>query len=290
MLSYQHAFHAGNFADVHKHTVLTFLLTSLLKKPSPFCYVETHAGRARYDFQTVAAQKNREHEQGIYRLLQAKADGSDTRRSGQAVVNDYLAQIKSLNPEIGPPRHYPGSPLLAQAYLRAGDSMLLAELHPQEHSVLRREFKIDKRIAVHQRDGYEMLRGLLPPQPARGLVLIDPSYETVGDVSAVVAALNLIEHRWRSAMALVWYPILSASTSAALITAAASTTLHNLWRCELHLKPLDGPPGMKGSGLLLLHPPWQGEAVLRELMPWLAQYLGDQSSAAHWRLEQVRPE
>lgn len=282
MLSYQHLYHAGNFADVHKHIVLTLLLQALQKKPAAFCYVETHAGRASYDFQSPEAQKNSEFLQGIAPLYSAT--------EAPVALNDYLKIVRNQNVNATELRFYPGSPRIAQHYLREQDRMILAERHPQEAPLLKRVFHQDKRVSVHHRDGYEMLRALLPPAQARGLVLIDPAYETDSDYAEVVEALKLIQQRWRSAMIMVWYPLLKASTAQQWQHMILDSGLRDVLCCELQRTPLDGTTGMKGSGVLILQPPWQMSEQLEQLMPYLATTLQVEHIPPTWRVQQWQAE
>ena len=62
MLSYQHAYHAGNHADLLKHLVLREVLAYLTKKPAPLTYVDSHAGEGAYDLTGPLAQRHREFE------------------------------------------------------------------------------------------------------------------------------------------------------------------------------------------------------------------------------------
>lgn len=166
MLSYLHGFHAGNFADLHKHAILVALLEALNRKAKPWSYLETHSGRALYDLNDAQAQKTGEYQQGIGRLwAQPQAE----------VLEPYLQQVRRVNQ--GTLSHYPGSPTIAAGMARAEDRLRLMELHSTEVEALRQQFRQDERVAVHHRDGYEGVNALLPPTPKRGLVLIDPAYE-----------------------------------------------------------------------------------------------------------------
>lgn len=282
MLSYKHLYHAGNIADVHKHIVLTLLLQALQKKPTAFCYVETHAGSALYDLDAAAAQKNQEYAQGIAALITAPAVNDD--------VQVYRQIVQHYNREQPGLRYYPGSPVIAQHFLREQDVMLLAELHPNEAPLLRGFFKADKRVAVHHRDGFEMLKALLPPKQTRGLVLIDPSYEEKQDYQRVIEALVLLRQRWSSSMVMVWYPILDAQTTPRFRHAVQQAELRDVLGCELHVRALQGPPGMKGSGLLIMNPPWQFDQRLQRLLPWLSQQLQREAVASPWQVQAWTPE
>jgi len=282
LLSYKHLYHAGNFADVHKHAVLSLLLQALQQKPAAFCYAETHAGSARYDLQAAAAQLNREYSQGIAVILAAT--------EVIAEIQPYKHIVQRHNGTQAGLRYYPGSPAIAQDFLRAQDAMLLAELHPNEAPQLRAYFKADKRVAVHQRDGFEMLKALLPPKQTRGLVLIDPAYEDKQDYRRVLEALRLVRQRWAGGMAIVWYPILDAEATQRFRQSVQQTSLRDVLCCEIQVRPLQGPPGMKGSGLLIMNPPWGLDQQLQRLMPWLAQQLQIEHAAEPWRVQSLIPE
>lgn len=282
MLSYQHLYHAGNFADVHKHAILVLLLQALQQKPAPFCYMETHAGRAGYDLTAAEAQKNHEYVEGIQRLL--------TNPAPHDGIAAYRQLVQQYNPDPAAMKFYPGSPLLAQHFLRQTDVMLLAEMHPAEAPLLRETFRDDKRVAVHQRDGFEMLRALVPPVQKRGLVLLDPSYELAEDYTAVIDAMQLLHKRWRSAMVMVWYPILNRSQHQHFIERVAQTVLRDVLCCELQITAYEAPVGMKGSGVLIMNPPWQCDLRLQALMPCLASTLATSGSTPTWRVEQLLAE
>jgi 23S rRNA (adenine2030-N6)-methyltransferase len=203
-MNYRHAFHAGNFADVFKHTILVGLLQALKEKPAPFCYLDTHAGAGRYDLRGVEAARTGEAESGIVRLLGAQAEAPPLLRA-------YLDLIAALN-LAGYSGHaiaiYPGSPLIASHLLRPSDRAVLCELQGEEAAALKALFAGDARIGVHQRDGYAALAALLPPKERRGLVLIDPPFEAQeGEFCAIEAALKSAYARWPTGIYAIWYPI-----------------------------------------------------------------------------------
>ena len=189
MLSYQHRYHAGNFADVHKHLILTIVLKSLTRKPSPLAIVDTHAGEGLYDFMSEEAARIQEFKEGVEKLFQAPAPPE--------IVQIYLDLVRVENPG-GELRHYPGSPRLAEQLTRPGDEIILAELHPQALSALRKTFRRSDRVHIHKRDGFEALTALVPPKQKRGIVLIDPAYEEKSDYERSVQAIERalpFEHR-----------------------------------------------------------------------------------------------
>lgn len=264
MLSYQHAYHAGNFADVHKHVALVLLLRALGRKPKPFMVLDTHAGRGGYALDTAEALKIGEFRGGIARLW-------DVPRPPDAAA-DYLDRVRACNPD-GRLRHYPGSPLLARALLRERDRLLLCELHPAEHAALRAALGGDSRVAVHKRDGFEALTALLPPKEKRGLVLIDPSYEIKTEYQQVATAVGKAHERWPTGLYLIWYPLLPADRHRSLLRELADSGIRKILRSELHVRGTAGSSGLRGSGLLLINPPWQTDAILAETAGWLAGIL-----------------
>jgi 23S rRNA (adenine2030-N6)-methyltransferase len=263
MLSYQHGFHAGNFADLHKHSVLVALLESLNRKAKPWSYLETHSGRALYDLSDAQAQKTGEYRDGIARLWQPPLPEA---------LKPYLAQIARVNAGAAL-THYPGSPTIAAGMAREQDVLRLMELHPAEVDALRQVFRDDARVAVHHRDGYEGVGALLPPNPRRGLVLIDPAYEVKDEYAQVVRFLKKAHRRWPTGIYAVWYPLLAANRWQTLVQELKDAALGPLLRSELRVAAEDCG-GMYGSGMLVLNPPWQLDRQLDEMLPALAQALG----------------
>lgn len=278
MLGYRHAFHAGNFADVHKHAVLVALLYALMRKPKPCCVLDTHAGAGRYDLTSERALLNREFDNGIGRLWPLPDSALDPTLAA------YLALVRAANPD-GRLRWYPGSPALSAAVLRADDALLACELHPSDHPDLRGAFAGDRRVAVHHRDGYEALRALLPPAQRRGLVLMDPSFEVDGEFRRLGDALVTIGQRWPGAVVAIWYPILAREPSAAFLAAVRGMDRPATLCCELGLWPWRAGTGLNGSGMLLLNTPWGLDGALGRLHADLAHHLG----AVTWRVEWLVP-
>jgi len=262
MLSYQHGFHAGNFADLHKHLVLTTLLEALNRKAKPWSYLETHSGRALYDLADAQAQKTGEYREGIARLW----DG-DWPQPLQA----YLQQVRRVNSGQAL-THYPGSPSIAAGMARADDRIRLMELHPAEVEALRQVFERDDRVAVHHRDGYEGVNALLPPTPRRGLVLIDPAYEVKEEYAQVVRFLGKAQRRWPAGMFAIWYPLLAANRWQALVEGVKAEAVGAVLRSELRVAPADSG-GMYGSGMLVVNPPWQLDRQLEASLSLLAKGL-----------------
>ena len=260
MLSYQHRYHAGNFADVHKHLILTAVLQSLLRKPAPIAVIDTHAGEGLYDLTSDEAARNREFEDGIERLLETP-DPPET-------VRIYLDCVRAENP-AGTLERYPGSPRIAEHLTRPGDDIILAELHPQAIALLGRTFAKSPRVHVHRRDGFEGLSALVPPAQKRGIVLIDPAYEKKSDYRATVQTIERARKRWSTGVYIVWYPLLPAGRHEDLLSAFNESGIRKILRSEWHHRPSGGERGLYGSGMILINPPWKVDDEIRAVTDWL---------------------
>lgn len=272
MLSYRHAFHAGNFADVFKHVVLTMLLQALARKERPYVYIDTHAGAGRYDLHSEAARKHREFMSGIARVW--------GEREAPAPVAAYLDAVAALNGGAARtavpgdvPRWYPGSPRIARHLLRQGDRMVLGELHSSEAPLLQREFAGERCVQVVRGDGYHLLKSHLPPVERRGMVLIDPAYERREEIGHVVAGLREGHQRWATGTYAIWYPVMPKVPAAALQRRVIAAGLPKTLCAELCVLPDDSPLGMNGAGMIIVHPPFQLDIGLRQVLPWLHRRL-----------------
>lgn len=276
MLSYRHAFHAGNHADVLKHATETLLIRQLKAKDKPFCYIDTHSGGGCYDLSGEWSQKKAEYLDGIARLWPEQAEWPE--------LSDYFACVQALND--GELRYYPGSPEIARHLLREQDKLMLMELHNQEIDILRRHLGNDSRTAIHHRDGFEGLLGLLPPTPRRGLVLMDPPYELKEDYQQVVKTLQKAMKKWATGVYALWYPILglNADRSRPMLDAFRASDFPSMLIAELEVDNQPEDWGMNGSGMLILNAPWQLDTQLAALLPKLCERLA-QGDGAKWRLE-----
>lgn len=242
MLSYQHAYHAGNAADLHKHAVLAAALAYLTEKPKPLSYIETHAGRGLYDLTSPEAEKTGEAAQGVLRAetLGRLADDHPLAHALSAIRAEHGAAA------------YPGSPLIARHFLRTGDVAHLAELHPAEHAALAR---VAGYAHLHQRDGLQMALSICPPTPRRGMMLIDPSYEVKSEYTAIPDFIAQVTRKWNVGVIALWYPILSDDRQAAMaehLRAAYPSALGS----EVRFPPARPGHGMIGSGMFVINPPW----------------------------------
>lgn len=251
MLSYQHIYHAGNLADVHKHGLLAWMLAYLTRKEKPLTYIETHAGRALYDLADPAALKTGEAAQGIEKTASWFPEDHPLSHCLDAVRNSHG------------PASYPGSPLIAASLLRATDKLHLAELHPGEHAAL--DFALSSYpVKCYQQDGFELAHSLTPPTPRRGLILIDPSYEIKHDYNDVPRHMARISRAWNVGVICLWYPILTKGSHAPMLTALAAAH-PNALRHEVRFPPARKGHGMIGSGMFVINPPYGLETEANRL-------------------------
>ncbi len=271
MLSYRHAFHAGNHADVFKHCILVQLLRHLNQKDKPYWFIDTHAGAGRYLLDSEHATKTAEFETGIGRLWQ--------RTDLPPIVADYVGQVRAMNSD-GRLRHYPGSPWLAYELMRPDDRLRLFELHGTDCRLLAKTFaKGGARVAIHQADGFHEIKSVLPPPPRRGLVLIDPAYEDKRDYLRAIAALKEGVSRFATGTFAIWYPQLQRGDARQLPEKLRKLSVKWLdARLTVRAPAADGF-GMHGSGMFVVNPPWTLVETLRETLPWLVAALGDDAAA-----------
>jgi len=263
MLSYQHAYHAGNLADVHKHLALVILLRHLRQKEKPFSFIDTNAGRGLYDLESAQARKTREADTGVLRLA-LKENAPDP-------VREYLSLVHAFNGQ-GPIRYYPGSAAIAQAMLRDVDRAILLELHPQEAAALRLFIASDTRISLHVSDCYEALPALLPPPIRRGLVLIDPSYELKDEYEDIVRLLGQALRRWANGIFVLWYPILPEARDRHLLRQVERLAAPKTMISEFSFSA--SADGLQGSGLVVVNAPWQFDTELATVMQYIIDVLG----------------
>ncbi|WP_313683690.1 23S rRNA (adenine(2030)-N(6))-methyltransferase RlmJ [Pantoea sp.] len=280
MLSYRHSFHAGNHADVLKHTVESLILTALMEKEKPFLYLDTHAGAGRYQLSGEHAERTGEYLEGIARIWQ--------QPDAPELLKPYFSAIRNLNPN-GTLRYYPGSPLIARHLLRQDDKLQLTELHSSDYPLLRNEFSKDSRARVERADGYQQLKSKLPPPTRRGLILIDPPYELKSDYQAVVKGIQEGHKRFGTGIYALWYPVVLRQQIKHMIKDLQATGIRNILQIELAVRPDSDQRGMTASGMIVINPPWKLEQQMKELLPWLHQKLVP-AGTGHTRVEWITPE
>lgn len=286
MLSYRHAFHAGNHADVLKHAILSRIVLNLVQKEKPFSYIDTHAGAGIYELDSDWAKKTGEAEKGILSLL----DRTDTPE----LFSPYLEICRDLYRDD---HKYPGSPEIVRTLSRNEDHLTLMELHPTEIENLRTNFSGDPRIHIHYRDGYTGLSSLCPPDPRRGFAMLDPSYETVDDYVKTASTMLSVHSRWPVGMLVLWYPLVvrRADEIRAMKDRFSTSDIKGILCAELYIDDTlhnseitHEEYGLIGSGMLIIQPPWKLENELQEMLPFLAKTLGKDgkgSSNLEWLSE-----
>ncbi|MES2025138.1 MAG: 23S rRNA (adenine(2030)-N(6))-methyltransferase RlmJ [Pseudomonadota bacterium] len=286
MLSYRHAFHAGNHADVLKHLVQIQLLKYMNQKDTSYMYIDTHAGAGVYALDSAYAAKNAEFATGIAKLWD--------RKDLPAPLAEYVQIVRDLNPS-GKMRYYPGSPYCADSVMREQDRLRLFELHPADSKLLADNFrKLEahaaeqgrrptvrgKRIMIDRANGFLGLKALLPPPSRRALVLIDPPYEDKSDYRSVVQTVSDALTRFATGTYAVWYPVLNRLESRQMPDKLKRLTANGWLNVTLSVTtPSPDGFGLHSSGMFVHNPPWTLEPMLRELMPYLVSTLGGDSGA-----------
>ncbi|MEE9101251.1 MULTISPECIES: 23S rRNA (adenine(2030)-N(6))-methyltransferase RlmJ [Pseudomonas] len=273
-MNYRHAYHAGNHADVFKHIALARIFALMARKDTPFAYLDSHSGVGLYDLLGDEASRTGEWESGIGRLWE--------RDDLPELVLDYLEVVRALNPDGGL-EFYPGSPELARRLTRPQDRVLLNELHPEDGRLLKANMGGERRIAVHQGDGWLLPRAFLPVSEKRGVLLIDPPFEQGDDLERCVAALDEAIGRMRQTVVAIWYPIKDRRQLKRFYQRLEKSSAPKLLRAELCVHPADTAERLNGSGLVIANPPWPLDEELRGLLPWLADTLAQ--SEGSWQLD-----
>lgn len=279
MLSYRHMYHAGNFADVFKHALLTRLLAALNLKDKPWCYLDTHAGIGRYDLMHEWAQKAREYDGGIARLW--------GRKDIPQALAPYLDAVKAANPYPNL-RFYPGSPFIAKQLARRGDRIVLSELNKVDFEELRAVFAGDKQVAAHLMDGYQALKAFLPPKERRGLVLLDSSFDRAKEFARIAAALQEAHARWATGIYAIWYPLMAPGAMLGFARDIDQTGIRKILRLELRIAAEDAET-IPGCGMLVVNPPYKFANEARPLLEWLWQALA-RDGAGGIKVDWLAPE
>lgn len=272
-MNYRHAYHAGNFADVLKHFVLTLLIRKLAEKDSPFSVIDTHAGIGLYDLRASESTKTGEYQEGITRLMNTPPT--------QDVFAPYLDTVRMCNPS-GVITHYPGSPLIARHLMRPQDRLFLSELHPVDYETLRTHVASDIRIKTFCQDFQISLRSLLPPLHRRGLILIDPPFEKTDEFARVLQGLEQALTRFAHGIFAVWYPLKKDNQAAFFCGQVQARRFAPTLMINFFIDDPDTPIGLNGSGLVIINPPWRLFEQLEESLPILLALLG---RTAHARFE-----
>ena len=270
MLSYRHAFHAGNFADVLKHSVLTLVLEYMTRKDKGFYYIDSHSGAGMYQLSDDYAQKTGEYKNGIAKLI----ENDDLPEA----LQPYIDLVKNLNQETGELTLYPGSPGIARQFTRRQDSAHLFELHPTDIEHLKAYSQRWNKSHVKQSDGYQGVLGLVPPPNRRGVVLIDPPYELKEDYLKAVRTVVNAYKKFATGTYILWYPVVKRELVEQMQSAFTKSDIRNLTQVEYCQDADTEEYGMTGTGLFIVNPPWQLTSQLDEILPYLKTKLGHTES------------
>lgn len=265
-MNYQHSYHAGNFADVFKHIVLSLVLQAMSAKSTPYTYLDTHAGAGKYDLPSSG-----EHTQGIERLW--------AQRQAWPELADYWSVIADIN-AADSPRCYPGSPALAHALARPQDSITLIEAHPDVARLLKAQWGKDARVHVHQRDGYEALKALLPPDAKRGVVLIDPPFEDPQEFRHLLRALRAALQRWPTGVYCAWFPLKDKHQAQRFERSLRADFAAKILWTELRVGEITATGKLMACGMVIINPPWRLDVTLEPLLQRLATHLAQGPGAA----------
>jgi 23S rRNA (adenine2030-N6)-methyltransferase len=256
-LKYRHRFHAGNFADVHKHVALLALLHAMQRKDKGFLYLDLQAGAGRYDLAGAESHHGAEARHGITALMNLAAPAA--AGAAEEIVA-YRTAVGALRAQLADPNVYPGSPWLAARALRAQDRGICWEMLPAECRALERALGGFRRVRVECGDGYQQLRALLPPRERRCLLLIDPAYEQpAADLESATQTILAALERLANCIILLWYPIKDERTVTPWLASLTGRVPAPSLSLELWLYPRDSRIALNGSGLLLINPPYQFE-------------------------------
>ena len=267
MLSYRHQFHAGNVSDVFKHALLSRLLIALSRKDKPYFMLDTHAGLGLYDLEHPWSQKTAEWRMGIGRIW-ARADAP-------AALQPYLEIVRADNPD-GHLRHYPGSPRIARKLMRADDRLALCELNKDDCATLKAVFADTHHTAIHNQDGFSAIRAFLPPQERRGLTFIDASFDQADEFGRIMRSVKEAYARFATGMIAVWYPLMAPSAMQAFARSLQGAGLPKTLQLELTVHPDDWTEHIRGSGMVIVNPPFGLDKEARPLIDWLWQALSPQ--------------
>ena len=295
MFSYRHAYHAGNHADVLKHTVLIAIVQYMTQKEVGFTVIDTHAGAGIYRLDSDAAELSGEVDEGLRQLLKSAAEkGLEL----DELLGEYVQELERFNPS-GSLKVYPGSPLIAHDYLRRHDKLKVFELHPTDSRMLIKhieQLRAGRQINCYSEDGFEGLKKLLPPPTRRGLVLMDPSYEMKTDYARVVSSVQDSLKRFVTGTYMVWYPVIARPEAhdlprrlKVLAQESGKPWVHATLRIKsgqmgsqldvLGTNNAPKRPGLAASGVFIINPPHTLKPQLKSSLPQMVELMGQDALA-----------
>ena len=282
-MNYRHAFHAGNFADVTKHVILTRIIEYLKLKEKAFRVIDTHAGAGLYNLDSGEAARTGEWQDGIAKVIDAKLP-----EPVADLLAPWLNAVRSVNSGSSL-RKYPGSPKLTRMLLRKQDRLSAIELHPEDAKLLARQFEGDYQVRVIELDGWLALGAHLPPKEKRGLVLVDPPFEESSEFERIVNGLRAAFERWPNGIYALWYPLKDRKSVQAFLKHLKETGIPKILNTELYIRGPSLEPRLDGSGMIIVNPPYTLADELKVIFPELMTLL-QQDRGGFWRVEWVNGE
>lgn len=286
-MNYRHAYHAGNFADVVKHVILSRIVEYLKRKDQAFRVIDTHAGIGLYDLHGTEAGKTGEWAGGIRRVIDAVEKGEIPEDATQ-LLQPYLNVVRTVNKgkEL---RHYPGSPLLTRHLLRKQDRLSALELHPQDAKKLAKLFDGDYQARVIELDGWLSLGAHMPPKEKRGLVLVDPPFEIEGEFDRLVDGLVKAYKRFPGGTYALWYPVKDRKETERFSKRLRETEIPKIMRIELAIRAPSSEPRLDGTGMIVVNPPFTLESEMQTLLPCLTKLLAEEKGS-NFSIQWIRSE
>lgn len=282
-MNYRHGFHAGNFADVLKHVVLMRVLTHLNAKETPYRVVDTHAGAGRYDLGSEEALRTHEWKDGVARI-----DRSPLAPAVEALLKPWRDAVSGARALYGP-EAYPGSPWLCRHAMRPDDRLIAAELHPPTYKKLVQAISRDERCKALAIDGWNALRGNVPPRERRGLVLIDPPFEEKDEFATLEGELIAAHRKWPTGIYALWYPVKDKLAVVNLLAGITQAGIGRLLRLEIDVDRPEAAGGLSATGMLIVNPPWKLGDEARIILPALTERLA-QGPQPRYLCEPIRPD
>ncbi|WP_273725391.1 23S rRNA (adenine(2030)-N(6))-methyltransferase RlmJ [Brucella gallinifaecis] len=286
-MNYRHAYHAGNFADVVKHVILSRIVEYLKRKDQAFRVIDTHAGIGLYDLRGTEAGKTGEWTGGIRRIFDAVEKG-EIPDTAIELLQPYLDVVRTVNKgkEL---RHYPGSPLLTRHLLRKQDRISALELHPQDAKKLAKLFDGDYQVRVIELDGWLALGAHMPPKEKRGLVLVDPPFEIAGEFDRLVDGLVKAHKRFPGGTFALWYPVKDRKETERFAKCLRETEIPKIMRIELAIRAPSLETKLDGTGMIIVNPPYTLESEMQILLPCLTKLLSEEKGS-HFSIQWIRSE
>ena len=288
MFSYRHAFHAGNHADVLKHTVLLAVLRHMSQKETPFTVFDTHAGAGLYRLDGDFAKTSEEAAEGFLKLM-----AKEPTIAFAPALQDYVDMVGGFN-QKGSHKVYPGSPFIIQQLLRDRDKLKLFEIHPTDSKTLEAniaQLEVGRQVAILREDGFEGIKKFLPPPSRRALVFCDPSYEIKNDYGRVVDMVADALQRFATGTYVVWHPIIprpeahdlpkKLKTLANRVGKAWLSTSLTVKSSKL-TQDNEGEvirPGLPASGMFVINPPHTLKAAMKLALPQMVERLSQDQHA-----------